>query len=81
MRGVSDIVNKEKNLEWISVDEKLPEPNIIVRVLLTNDIEALDFVNEPIDSDVPFQHYLVSSWRMPTREELCEFIQKANCSR
>lgn len=63
---------------WISVKEKLPECNVIVKVRLTNGTEALDFVNEPIDNDVPFQHYLVSAWRKPTKDELNDFMRKAN---
>ena len=63
---------------WISIKEKLPECNIIVKVRLTNGTEALDFVNEPIDNDMPFQHNLVSEWRNPTRDELNDFMSKAN---
>ena len=64
--------------DWISVKERLPDCNVIVKVKLTNGTGALDFVNEPVDSEVPFQHYLVSAWRTPTRDELNEFMQRAN---
>lgn len=64
--------------EWIDINNELPPVNVLVKVLLTNGTEALDFVNEPFDKDVPFQHYLVSKWRMATRDELNELIQKAN---
>lgn len=63
---------------WISVKEKLPACNVIVKVRLTNGIESLDFVNEPIDNNTPFQHYLVSEWREPTRDELNAFMKRAN---
>lgn len=64
--------------EWIDVNKELPPVNVIVKVLLTNGTEALDFVNEPIDKEMPFQHYIVSNWRMATRDELNKFMQKAN---
>lgn len=53
--------------DWISIKEKLPACNVLVEVRLTNGTEAIDFVNEPIDKDMPFQHYLVSEWRELTR--------------
>ena len=65
-------------MDWISVDHQLPECNVIVKVKLTNGIEALDFVNDPIDPETPFQHYCVSEWRKATRDELNEFMRKAN---
>lgn len=64
--------------EWIDVNKELPPINVLVKVLLTNGVEKLDFVNEPIDKDMPFQHYIVSKWRMATRDELIQFMLKAN---
>lgn len=63
---------------WISIKENLPACNMLVKVKLTNGTEALDFVNEPVDNEMPFQHYIVSHWRTPTRDELNAFIQRAN---
>lgn len=71
------ILNKGVN-GWVDAREALPPFNVMVKVKLTNGCEAIDFVNEPLDEDTPFQHYLVSHWRMATREELREFVQKAN---
>lgn len=65
-------------MNWINVSQQLPECNVLVKVKLTNGTEALDFVNEPIDMETPFQHYCVSEWRKATREELIDFIKKAN---
>jgi len=64
--------------DWIDVKEKLPPCNVLVKVILTNGIESFDFVNEPINTDIPFQHYRVSNWRMATTDELNKFIRKAN---
>lgn len=64
--------------QWIPVTEKLPPFNTMVRVKLTNGTYALDFVNEPFNKNMPFQHYFVESWRMPTSDELNAFMQKAN---
>ena len=36
--------------EWIDVNKELPPVNVIVKVLLTNGTEALDFVNEPVSA-------------------------------
>ena len=63
---------------WIDIKKRLPQCNVIVKVKLTNGVEALDFVNKPIDKEMQFQHYHVSKWRMATSEELNEFIHKAN---
>lgn len=63
---------------WISVKDALPPINVIVKVLLTNGTSALDFVNLPIDEETPFQHYCVAKWRYATRDELNEFMAKAN---
>ena len=68
----------EKADTWISVTDELPPANVLVKVWVTNDCKALDFVNEPFDKDMPFQHYHVKAWRMATRDELNEFISKAN---
>lgn len=64
--------------EWIKTTEQLPPVNTLVKVLLDNQTQNLDFVNEPIDPECPFQHYIVEAWRMPTRDELNDFIRKAN---
>lgn len=63
---------------WIDVNKQLPPCNILVKVMLTNGVEALDFVNEPLNEQNPFQHYLVTNWKIPTTEELNEFMKKAN---
>ena len=65
-------------MEWTETAKKLPPVNVLVKVHLTNEIEAIDFVNEPIDRETPFQHYLVSKWRFLTREELCNLVHKIN---
>lgn len=65
-------------MEWKETAKELPPVNTLVRVLLTNGTEAIDFVNEPVDKETPFQHYLVSKWRLLTREELIEIVQKIN---
>lgn len=58
------------DVTWVSVKEKLPPVNCIVRVKIVNAYEAFDFVNEPLDLETPFQHYIVSKWRYATRDEL-----------
>jgi len=68
----------EKTDTWISVTDELPPVNVLVKVLLTNDVEAIDFVNEPFNVGMPFQHYIVKAWRMATKDELNEFMAKAN---
>ena len=65
-------------MEWKKVEEELPPVNVLVKVHLTNGVEAIDFVNEPVDKETPFQHYLVSKWRFFTREELCNLVHKIN---
>lgn len=65
-------------MEWKRVEEELPPVNTLVRVLLTNGTEAIDFVNEPLDRETPFQHFLVSKWRLLTREELITIVQRSN---
>lgn len=65
-------------MEWKETAKELPPVNILVRVLLTNGTEAIDFVNEPVDKETSFQHYLVSKWRLLTREELIEIVRKIN---
>lgn len=75
---INDIPQTE---EWIDVTKALPPANVIVKVLLTNNTEALDFVNLPLDKETPFQHYIVAKWRMATRDELNEFMAKANRTR
>lgn len=62
-------------MEWFSIKDKLPEVNVLVKVRLTNETEAIDFVNEPIDERIPFQHYLVKEWRYLTLEELRSVVQ------
>ena len=62
-------------MEWIDIREKIPQPNVLVKVRLTNGVEAVDFVNEPICGTMPFQHYHVSAWREFTREELCNLVK------
>lgn len=57
-------------MDWKKVTEELPPVGTLVRVLLTNGVEAVDFVNESIDREAPFQHYLVSKWRLLTRKEV-----------
>lgn len=64
-------------MPWISIKEKLPDFNILVKVKLTNDVELLDFVNEPLDDFMPFQHYHVKEWRYPTTDELNELMRRA----
>lgn len=58
------------NNDWIDVNENLPQCNVLVKVNLTNGVEALDFVNEPFNKEMPFQHYHVKKWRTLTTEEL-----------
>ena len=65
-------------MEWKETAKELPPVNTLVRVLLTNGTKAIDFVNEPIDKETHFQHYLVSKWRLLTREELIEIVRKIN---
>lgn len=59
---------------WISVKDRLPTANVLVKVLLVNDVEAVDFVNEPFDATGPFQHYHVKAWRELTRDELNDIV-------
>ena len=73
-----EIQKTQTDNPWINVNEKLPPCNILVKVILTNGVETLDFVNEPLDEQNPFQHYLVTNWKLPTTDELNEFIKKAN---
>ena len=61
--------------KWISVKDRIPDPNVIVRVKLTNGVETLDFVNEPINKEIPFQHYLVTHWRPATSDELNSLLK------
>ena len=63
--------------DWISVKDKLPPANMIVRVKLTNGCFGFDFVNEPFDPECPFQHYIVESWRECNREELIDILKAA----
>ena len=65
-------------MEWKEPAKELPPFNTLVKVHLINGTEAIDFVNEPLDQEVPFQHYLVSKWRFFTREELCDLVHKIN---
>lgn len=65
-------------MEWKETAKELPPVNTLVRVLLTNGTEAIDFVNELVDKETPFQHFLASKWRLLTREELIEIVQKIN---
>ena len=64
--------NKNNNVmnDWISIRKELPPVDVPVKVLLTNGIEAIDYVNSPFNKENPFQHYLVSKWRPATEEEL-----------
>ena len=64
--------------KWIDAKKELPPCNVLVRVMLTNGQVAFDFVNEPLNKETPFQHYIVTNWRMPTTEELNSFMRKAN---
>ena len=66
--------------EWIDINTELPPFNTLVKVLLTNGCESFDFVNEPLNSGMPFQHYIVTNWRMPTTQELNGFMRRANQS-
>jgi len=68
----------EKADTWIPVTDELPPINVLVKVLLTNDVETIDFINEPFNVGMPFQHYIVKAWRMATKDELNEFMAKAN---
>lgn len=61
---------------WNDVKRSIPPCNVLVKVLLTNDCEEFDFVNEPIDKTMPFQHYHVKAWRTPTRDELNELLHR-----
>lgn len=62
-------------MEWKEAAKELPPINTLVRVHLINGVETVDFVNEPIDKEAPFQHYLISKWRYLTREELNKIVQ------
>ena len=68
--GEFHVKKKSTVNEWVSIHEKLPPCYTPVKVKLTNGLEAIDYVNEPINKDTPFQHYLVSKWRELTEEEL-----------
>lgn len=65
-------------IEWFDPRVKLPSVNIIVRVETTDGPETFDFVNEPLDKETPFQHYLVKRWRYATREELIEIVKSVS---
>lgn len=64
------------DMDWVNVKEKLPPINTIVRVKVANAYEAFDFVNEPLDLETPFQHYIVKEWRYATRDELNDLLKK-----
>ena len=66
--------------KWTSVKDKLPPVNMIVRVQLTNGTFGFDFVNEPVDPECPFQHYIVDRWRECTREELIDILKVVRLS-
>ena len=59
---------------WNDIKSIIPPCNMIVKVRLTNGCEKFDFINEPIDKDMPFQHYLVKEWRYATRDELNDLL-------
>ena len=61
---------------WKNANETLPPVNMLVKVKVANGYEAFDFVNEPIDATCPFQHYIVTAWRVATRKELNDFMRK-----
>lgn len=61
--------------KWIKVEDELPACNVLVEVKLTNGAYAYDFVNEPLDKSMPFQHYHVTEWRMLSRESLRRIVQ------
>ena len=47
---VSTHMMEDEYTKWISVKkDRIPDSNVIVRVKLTNGVETLDFVNEPIN--------------------------------
>ena len=64
------------DVDWISIKYKLPEPNVIVKVKLTNGCEEFDFINTPFNKNMPFQHYCAVAWRYATNDELNEFLHK-----
>ena len=64
---------------WIEVTNYLPPANVLVKVILTNGIEAIDFVDIPINKECPFKHYLVSKWRMLTPDELNMLVHMYGC--
>lgn len=57
-------------MKWINIKDELPPVNTIVVVDVIDGYEAFDFVNEPLDNETPFQHYIVDRWRYASREEL-----------
>lgn len=71
---VSTIEKYERaGLVWFRPKENLPSPGIKVKVLTCDDVEAIDYVNLPINLECPFQHYLVKRWRYLTSQEIKEF--------
>lgn len=64
-----------KEKEWVVAFDRLPPVNMLVKVLLINGVEKVDFVNEPINEKCPFQHYLVTKWRKLTRDELNDILK------
>ena len=68
-----DLHKKDFTNDWISIQNELPPVGVPVKVLLTNGIETIDYVNEPVDKVVPFQHYLVSKWRPAFEEEIAQY--------
>lgn len=63
--------------KWFYTKKELPPPNTLVRVLLTNGCAAIDYVNLPIDNNMPFQHYSVEQWRFLKEEELKEIVKNS----
>ena len=60
------------------IKDALPQFNVLVRVKLSTGLEKFDFVNEPFNVNIPFQHCAVTSWRYPTTEELNQVMKLAN---
>lgn len=57
--------------EWVSVNDHLPPKNMLVKVLLANGLEGIDFVKEPLDLKAPFESYnKVVKWRSLSHEDL-----------
>lgn len=67
--------NTSDTKTWHDIKKELPPVNVLVYVHLTNDCYAMDFVNEPVDYDTPFQHYLVKEWRYADRFELNNYMK------